>query len=116
MKPLALAWRECTSYKDAQDVKQCVYAFRVGDDILYVGKARKFGGPSGRYAFGYRYLIDALLAAGHKLYVAPLADEQWDSVIDIEQTLIKAWDPITDQKRRDTIAITVDCTLPWKIL
>src|SRR5205823_11436681 len=103
MKRLRLDWRRCASYKDAQDLEQCVYAFRKGNDILYVGKARRFGGSSGRYAFGYRYLINALLAANYKLYVAPLADEHWDRVIDIEQTLIKTWDPITDQKRRDTI-------------
>jgi hypothetical protein len=57
---------------------------------LYIGKAKQFGGPSGRYAHGYRYLVDALLKSGTTLHIAMLNDKQWLSIRDFENTLIQS--------------------------
>jgi hypothetical protein len=108
---LRLKWTLIDSYETAKGIHLCLYAFRVGDDILYVGKAKTFGT---RYSPGYRYLVTALLSAGHKLYVAQLSDEQWIDVIRIEQTLIQKWDPLTDQRCLNIELFDVDTSLPWK--
>lgn len=107
---LKLNWEQYYSYDAVKDIEMCIYVFRAGDEVLYVGKAKKFGV---RYSAGYKYLITALLQAGHQLYVAPISKELWLEVINIEQTLIDAWDPITDQKRIKNKKYDICCDLPW---
>jgi excinuclease UvrABC nuclease subunit len=108
--PLQLNWELCESYKVARKKEKCIYAFRAGNEVLYVGKAKHFGT---RYSPGYRYLITALLNAGHELYIAELPNEHWKNVIAIEQTLIAEWKPLTVQRRIDTDPYYVNTQLPW---
>ena len=85
-----VTWKQCNAYEEAENVTKCLYVFKKGDSYLYIGKAKRFGGPSGRYAYGYRYLVDALLASGATLFLAKLTEEQWESVKDYENTLISS--------------------------
>lgn len=83
-------WKQYKTYESAETVKRCLYVFKKGGRYLYIGKAKQFGGKSGRYAYGYRYLVDALLESGAKLYLAELTLTQWESVKDYENTLISS--------------------------
>ncbi len=55
---------------------------------MYVGKAKKFGGANGRYATGYRHLVDSLFESGACVYIAKLNKVQWKQVRDYENTLM----------------------------
>jgi hypothetical protein len=81
-------WKNYSDYEEAASAVTCLYVFKKGVKYLYIGKAKRFGGASGRYAHGYRYLVDALLKSGAKLYIAKLSDKQWLSVRDYENTLL----------------------------
>ena len=85
-----IKWEEYETYEDAKNVRECLYVFKKAHRYLYVGKAKQFGGKSGRYAYGYRYLVDALLETGAKLYLAKLNSKQWATVKDYENTLISS--------------------------
>lgn len=85
-----LEWKLYESYEAAEKVQNCLYVFKKGHQYLYIGKAKQFGGKAGRYAYGYRYLVDALLESGAKLYLAKLSANQWSSVRDYENTLISS--------------------------
>ena len=67
------------SYNEAKDYKQCVYVFKKYNMYIYIGKATQFGGATGRYAYGYSYLIEAMIKSGATLHVAELDDEQWEN-------------------------------------
>lgn len=62
--------------------------FKKGNSYIYVGKAKKFGGKSGRYTYGYRYLVDSLLKTGAELWVLRLNPRQWDRIRDFENTVL----------------------------
>jgi hypothetical protein len=109
--PLQLDWKLCESYDKARQKRKCIYAFIAGKKVLYVGKTKHFGT---RYSHGYRYLITALLKARRKLYITELPDEHWENVIAIEQALIAAWKPLTDQRRIDTNPYDVNTQRPWE--
>jgi hypothetical protein len=109
--PLQLNWELCESYDEAREKRKCIYAFRAGNKVLYVGKTKHFGT---RYSHGYRYLITALLNAGHELYIAELPNEHWENVIAIEQTLIAEWKPLTVQRRINGAHYDVNTQLPWE--
>ena len=64
-----------------------MYVFKRDHYYLYIGKAKKFGGAKGRYAYGYRYLVDSLLESGVKLWILELG-AHWKSVNNLENTLI----------------------------
>jgi hypothetical protein len=83
-----VTWKKYSDYSKAANVQSCLYVFKKGHIYLYIGKAKQFGGASGRYAHGYRYLVDALLKSGAKLYIAKLGANQWLSVRDYENTLL----------------------------
>lgn len=85
-----VTWKRYRTYNGAENVKNCLYVFKKGHRYLYIGKAKQFGGSSGRYAYGYRYLVDALLESGTKLFLAELTVRQWQSVKDYENTLISS--------------------------
>jgi hypothetical protein len=83
-------WRQYKTYESAENVNKCLYVFKSGHRYLYIGKAKQFGGKAGRYAYGYRYLVDALLESGTKLFIAKLTNRQWKSVRDYENTLLNS--------------------------
>jgi hypothetical protein len=83
-----VTWKKYSDYLKAANVQTCLYVFKKGHIYLYIGKATQFGGASGRYAHGYRYLVDALLKSGAKLHIAKLSAKQWLSVRDYENTLL----------------------------
>jgi hypothetical protein len=85
-----VAWKKYNTYADASIAEKCLYVFKKGHRYLYVGKAKKFGGKSGRYAHGYGYLVDALLESGAKLHIATLNKKQWHAVRHYENTLISS--------------------------
>lgn len=83
-----IKWKRYSDYEEAASALKCLYVFKNGTKYLYIGKAKRFGGASGRYAHGYRYLVDALLKSGAELHIATLSDKQWLSVRDYENTLL----------------------------
>lgn len=83
-----VTWTKYGTYAKAASAQKCLYVFKKGHEYLYIGKAKQFGGKSGRYAYGYRYLVEALLMSGAKLHIAKLNDNQWLSVHDYENTLL----------------------------
>jgi len=85
-----LTWAKYSTYGAAENAKRCLYVFKKGHAYLYIGKAKQFGGTRGRYAYGYRYLVEALLKANVTLYIALLSDQQWAAVKDYENTLINS--------------------------
>lgn len=83
-------WKRYETYESAENITKCLYLFKKRHRYLYIGKAKQFGGKSGRYAYGYRYLIDALLQSGVRLYLAKLTKQQWKNVKDYENSLISS--------------------------
>ena len=83
-----LKWMKYTSYEDAKDITECIYVFAKGKKYLYVGRAKQFGGSDGRYAVGYRHLLDSLFKSGACVYIAKLSRAQWRKVRDYENTIM----------------------------
>ena len=83
-----IEWSQYKTYKEAKNIRQCLYVFKKGHTYLYIGKAKQFGGKNGRYAYGYKYLVTALLESGVRLFIATLTEKQWENVRDYENTLL----------------------------
>ena len=88
---MKLSWNEYKDYDTAKDCQNCLYVFRKGKKPIYIGKAKQFGGAKGRYAYGYRYLVEALLESGCKLYIAVLDSKAAKNIDDYERSLIKKY-------------------------
>ena len=88
---MKLPWQEYRSYEQAKDCKNCVYVFKKGNTPLYIGKAKQFGGRKGRYAYGYGYLVEALLKSGCKLHIATLDKKTANDIENCERSLIKKY-------------------------
>ena len=111
-----LPWKEYKSYEKAKDCQDCLYIFRKDDVPLYIGRAKKFGGPDGRYAYGYRYLVEALLESGCRLYIAELSGAQAERRHDYERTLIENYREYLVNKRiQEPQARAKGLRLPWRV-
>lgn len=90
---MRLRWHKISTHAEADSAHHVLYLF-VGKGIVkYVGRAKQLGGSKGRYAHGYRYLIDLLWDCGLELYVSQsLGKAQWDNIVDIERSLIAHFD------------------------
>lgn len=98
---MAITWRKCESYEEAQDYSGVIYLFEWGGKPHYWGIANGsfFGGNprwcgcvdrklNPRYNPGYRHLIDGSLQHGACLYIGKLDDEDRENIKDIENYLI----------------------------
>jgi hypothetical protein len=54
-------WEKHDNYNQVKKCEYCIYVLKHRRKLIYIGKARKFGGKSGRYSYGYQYLIELLL-------------------------------------------------------
>lgn len=113
MPSISLKWISCKDYGAAKDHIQCLYVFTRGSTVIYVGKAKRFGGSSGRYAYGYRYLIECLLESKHSLWIAPLEDTQWKRINDYEQSLISLLNPRVRQRILNHETLSFRSNFPW---
>ena len=81
-------WIRVSSYEEARKFEGCVYVLKKNGRPIYVGKAKRFGGSGGRYAHGYSYLLDELLASRrYSLHLLRLSDYS-NEAGDYEGTLI----------------------------
>jgi hypothetical protein len=114
---MKLAWSRIVNCDSAQDFSKVLYIWARSGHVRYIGKAKSFGGPRGRYAFGYQYLARLLLESGFRLYVSSLSPRQWKQVENIERTLIaKLETPKLENRRRPEPKKKVTLTFdqPWK--
>ena len=113
---MKLSWKEYEDYYTAQHSRDCLYVFRRGNTPLYIGRAKRFGGAKGRYAYGYRYLVEALLESGCRLYVAALDSEAIEQIVDCERSLIKKYRRYLVNKRTPEPRTEIKgLCLPWKV-
>ncbi len=112
----SINWKEFDCYEAAKDCRLCLYVFRKHKKPLYIGKAKQFGGPTGRYAYGYRYLVDALIKSGCRLYIAELSTHAWKRVDNYENTLIckYRW-YLVNKRKSESLSQIKGLSLPWKI-
>jgi hypothetical protein len=116
MKNKKILWKEYKSYQTAMNCTNCLYVFRKNGKPLYIGKAKKFGGPRGRYAYGYRYLIEALLKSGCKLYIAKINSRSSKFLDNCERTLIKKYrNHLVNKKNQEPKKEIVGIRLPWRV-
>jgi hypothetical protein len=88
-----LRWRKITTHAEAEHALRVLYLFTKNSVVRYVGRAKQLEGTKGRYAHGYRYLIDLLWDCDFELYVSQsLSKVQWENIVNIERSLIALFD------------------------
>lgn len=113
---MKLSWEEYRNYDTAKNCQNCLYLFSKGKKPIYIGKAKQFGGAKGRYAFGYRYLVEALLKSGCKLHVAVLGEEASKNIDDYERSLIKKFRMhLVNKKYQEPKREIKNLELPWHV-
>jgi hypothetical protein len=83
-----LTWYRIRSYEKAKPYVNCVYLVSRKRKPVYIGRAKQFAGPSGRYAGGYRYLLDELLTAGISLHIGVRCVGNGHSLSVLERSLL----------------------------
>jgi hypothetical protein len=111
-----LDWKRYIDYEKAKDCQCCIYVFRRDNTPLYIGKAKRFGGPKGRYAYGYRYVVQALIESNCRLYIAELKGKAKGDIDNYERSLIQSYKKyLVNKKIPKPSKKILGLKLPWRV-